>query len=324
MEKSDLPVQKLNWYALKPKIVLTVCFLFLLAILVIALEVILRSFWGLGDPLLYESSYLYGYRPAPDQVVSRYRNIDIKINNLGLRADNDWDEIKEKKILFVGDSVTYGGTYIANDRLFSALAVKNLDGWESGNGGVNAWGVGNVYHLIVHAGFLPAKVYVSVFPEMDFYRGTSRLPGLPFWSKEPTYAIEEALYHFYYRQNMKRYEGIHSNSNSDYERLQAAKISIAQIKELDEFLREKGFIHLIYITPSVKQVLEGHEKDQNILQLVQEYNLPAIYLLDEILALDLSDSDMQALFYDYIHLSETGHSVWAGIIAEDLSEFINE
>jgi len=324
VEKPDLPSQEPRWFELKPKITLTVYILFLFVFLVLALEIVLRSFWGLGNPLLYESSYLYGYRPAPNQVVSRNRNIEIKINNLGLRADSDWNEIKDNKILFLGDSVTYGGSYITNDELFSALAVKSLDGWESGNGGVNAWGVGNVYKLIVHACFMPAKVYVSVFPEMDFYRGISRLPGLPFWSKKPSFAIEEALYHFYYRQNMKRYDGIHSNKNSDDEKLQAAHISIEQLKEMDDFLEEQGFIHLIYISPSVKQVVEGHEKDQHILRLINEHDLPVIYLLDEIIALELSNSEIQALFYDYIHLSQTGHSIWAKIISDDLTGLINE
>jgi len=62
-------------------------------------------------------------------------------------------------------------------------------------------GVENIFGLIVETDFTSAKIYVSVFPELDFYRGLTRLQGLPFFNKKPKYAMSELWYYFCYKQN---------------------------------------------------------------------------------------------------------------------------
>lgn len=83
-------------------------------------EVTLRVVFGLGEPVLYRSSPLFGYRLQPNQLVHR-RGAEIRVNNLALRADSDWDFNIENKILFLGNSVTYGGTTISNHELSRIL-----------------------------------------------------------------------------------------------------------------------------------------------------------------------------------------------------------
>src|SRR5690606_34750321 len=109
---------------------------------------------GLGNPVIYDSSPVYGYRPLPNREYVRFGGSTIKFNNLGLRTNTDWDETKANKILFLGDSVTYGGSYIDNNELFSQLTVdlinqSNKSDYMSGNAGVNGWGVENFYGLVV-------------------------------------------------------------------------------------------------------------------------------------------------------------------------------
>ncbi|HRE31713.1 MAG TPA: hypothetical protein PLD88_07055, partial [Candidatus Berkiella sp.] len=129
------------------------------------LELAAGYLFGLGRSVIYESHPVYGYRPEPNQFVARNKHDVIKINNLGLRANQDWAPNQpQHKILFLGDSVTYGGSYVHNDQLFSSLAIKSFSGYESANAGVNGWGVNNVYALVKEMHFLPADVYVSVFP----------------------------------------------------------------------------------------------------------------------------------------------------------------
>ncbi len=181
--------------------------LFVVSLFIGASEIFLEKFMGLGNPVIYSSFPLFGYRPLPEKEYSRYWGAKIKFNNLALRAETDWDKNIEDKILFLGDSVTYGGSNIDNTELFSFLSVKSLGGsYISGNAGVNAWGVENVYGLIVESNFIPAKVYVTTFPEKDFYRGLVRLRGLPFFSRDPKFALKELWYYFCYIQNNKRYK----------------------------------------------------------------------------------------------------------------------
>lgn len=176
-------------------------------LLLVVAEIAARLILGLGDRVLYQSSPLFGYRPQPDQLVYRRGGAEIRINNLGLRADRDWDSTRENKVLFLGNSVTYGGSYIGTTELFSPLAVEGAEGYFAGNAGVNGWGVENIHALIVGNGFTPASIYVSVLQEMDFYRGLSKLAGKAFWTHKPLFALEELLAQFH----LQRFESIYNN-----------------------------------------------------------------------------------------------------------------
>ena len=56
----------------------------------------------------------------------RLRDAGIRIDKCGLRTDDDWDAPGATRILFIGDSVTYGGAYIDNRELFSARSCERL------------------------------------------------------------------------------------------------------------------------------------------------------------------------------------------------------
>ena len=43
----------------------------------------------------------------------------IIINNLGMRSSDNFNHKNKKKIIFLGDSVTYGGSIVSNNDLFS-------------------------------------------------------------------------------------------------------------------------------------------------------------------------------------------------------------
>src|SRR5262245_61539865 len=148
---------------------------------------------GLGDPVIYEIHPDYGYRPRPNQEVRRFDGAIVRLNNLGIRANENWDTAANK-VLFVGDSVTYGGSYVSNEDLFALRAVPEGRGWVGGSAGVNAWGIENMYGLIVRHAFLPARVYVTVLIETDFYRGFSEKPEF-FWTAKPLFAFQEIIPH---------------------------------------------------------------------------------------------------------------------------------
>ena len=109
----------------------TVVFLTALVVLLTALgtEVTLRKM-GLGDPILYDTHSDYGYRPTPNQLVQRFSGAVVRINNLALRALDDW-HTPTKKVVFVGDSVTYGGSYVSTEDLFAVRGVPA--GWSGGS-----------------------------------------------------------------------------------------------------------------------------------------------------------------------------------------------
>jgi len=84
---------------------------------------------GYGDPPLYSYDPAVGYVLKPSQNLSRYRNCRVSINNLGMRSP-ETSVAKAPgrfRVLVLGDSVPYGGSYIDQDDTFCYVAQRLLN-----------------------------------------------------------------------------------------------------------------------------------------------------------------------------------------------------
>lgn len=309
-----------NFFERHPKLTLAAIVLFGSSLLVVGLNA-MAGFFGLGKTIVYEAHPIYGYRPEPNQNVARTSQVKIKINNLGLRAEEDWDAHNfHHKVLFLGDSVTYGGSYVDNQQLFSYLAVKSFPPYQGGNAGVNAWGVHNVHALVQEAHFMPAQIFVSVFPEGDFYRGLQRIGGQPFWTRKPSFALEELGHYFIYQIHLKKTPLHHFATLPESEKIKIAETAVMRLKELDDYLKANHRDHLIYISPSRSQLLHEAAVDQYLPPLFAKYQLRVTYLKDQLE--QLPPEEVKSIFHDEIHLTPRGHEVWAQLISPDLKDII--
>jgi hypothetical protein len=295
--------------------------LLIISTTVVAAELLLEKFMGLGRPVLYDSSPVYGFRPLPNAEYCRSHRARIRFNNLGLRAAKDFDNDPTNKVLFLGDSVTYGGSHVDDRELFSYLAIKGLGNYESGNAGVNAWGVENIYGLIVESGFLPAEIYITTLAEADFYRGLTRCQGVPFSNVSPRFALVELWRHFCFMQNTKRYRKWRAYADEERTRYVVGKAT-RRLKEMDEFLKGKGFRHRMLITPTREQVVGNAGRDSLVEEMLSEYDLHPVYIADKLSHCGLSPSDKKRLFHDQVHLESKGHAVWAQIMRRELDKVI--
>ena len=83
-----------------------------------ASEIYLRAI-GLGRPILFYANASYRFAPQPHQRHRRRNGAVVTIDSKGLRSTTDWTAQADGKILFIGDSVTWGGTYIDDRDTFS-------------------------------------------------------------------------------------------------------------------------------------------------------------------------------------------------------------
>lgn len=304
----------LNRTELKSWLINLLLLLMSLATCGVAIEYFLRSQFGLGDPLLYDNNPVYGYRPLPDQHKKRFLGAEIRVNNLGLRCDRDWDTDPKGKLLFLGDSVTYGGSYIANAQLFSTLAARD-SGFESCNAGVNAWGVDNIHGLVVGSGFAPAELYVTVVPEGDFYRGLTRMQGMPYYNVQPRYALEELLQYWFWKQGNRRYREWGSTASATLKTL-VVTAAAARLGQMHQVLAARGFRHYLFISPNRRQALGEQGRDAAVDNALAAQGLNAVYIADELGADKRSAAE---LYVDSVHLSPAGHQVWADIIRQQMN-----
>ena len=70
-------------------------FSFLIVVTTIT-ELYLR-YIGLGDPIVYDSNFVYGYAPKANQKKNRFKNSVVTINDVGLRSLENWSEKEEYK-----------------------------------------------------------------------------------------------------------------------------------------------------------------------------------------------------------------------------------
>ncbi len=101
--------------------------------------------------------------------------------------------------------------------------------------------------------------------------------------------------------------------------------AVIKLKAMDEFLAERGYTHLIYISPNKQQALGNLQKDPIVLQYLTQYDLQATYILDRLQPLELTPDDVERIYYDAgVHLTQEGHQVWAGIIGRDLAAVVQD
>jgi len=307
-----------------PKAALAAFFGAFLLLFAGAAEIALKSLTGMGRPVLFYEHPAFGYRLKPNQETWRFGGAHFKINNLGLRAAEDWDAGKRDKILFVGDSVTYGGNHISNEQLFSALAVQGLTGVKSGNAGIPNWGVENVYGLVVEDKFLPAATVVTTFIEDDFYRGLTLGKNKPWIKYEtPALALEELadfVWHRYFtnvqEQNRREREGVP----------EAVRVETAakKLKAMDEFLKREGHANIIFISPTRQQVLGIKPRDAAVRAAIEKHGIPAVYLLDKPRIVAASADEKQSWYQDNDHLTPAGHAVWGELMREELNRVVRK
>jgi lysophospholipase L1-like esterase len=161
-------------------------------------EVALRVL-GLGRPVLYDNRLAWGYRPLPDQTRRRLRGARVHVNALGVRGPDvaAARPPDTTRLLFLGDSVTWGGSYVDDEALFAAVAARRLaaDGRhvEWLDAGVNGWGPENIVGLVRETGGFDSSVWIVTALADDLLREKTHVGEVPYFNTPPWTAWEEIL-----------------------------------------------------------------------------------------------------------------------------------
>ena len=157
---------------------------------VAGVELALR-FAGLGDPVVYYTNLTYRFAPMPDQRVVRPGGKVVTINHQGLRATRPWSAPADLRILFIGDSVTWGTSAVSDADTFgertcalvgTALQLRAV----CGNAGVNAYGTDNVTQRILHGGNDDEDWLVVVILSRDAIRSLPTIGAGPYFLVKPS------------------------------------------------------------------------------------------------------------------------------------------
>ena len=313
------------------KFYFTLFFLIILILSIFFLELLLKMY-GLGNPIIYETNYSYGYSLKASQSVVRLNKSKITINKKNLRATLEWDNKKSNKILFLGDSVTYGGSYIDDKEIFSELVCSNLKNKKKylcGNAGVNAYGVDNIKNRILYGEIQDAEWIVVTLIEADGFRSFQNVLSIPAFLETPRIlpALQEIFLHLTWKVNIFLRSGYSYNNLSQTKKI-TDSINVFQdsFRSLNNTLINesiKGKKILVVFHPYKENVLSGIESaEYKLMKNIFKEEKSKILFLDMFPVIKSSYSTK--LYYDHAHLDKKGHSLFAEKISEIISKYDNK
>ena len=122
-------------------------------VLLVVLEIVLRTAWGFGKMPLYAASSEWEYMTVPEQSGKRLGN-KFYFNRYGMRSQ-EVDSTK-KHMLGLGDSVINGGVQTEQDSLATSIFSAET-GIQMLNVSAGRWGPDNCAAFLCHYGLFDAK-----------------------------------------------------------------------------------------------------------------------------------------------------------------------
>lgn len=295
--------------------------LVVLAVLAFLSEGLLRML-GFGHPILYRVDSRVGYYPAPGQQIRRYGG-SISINSLGMRAP-EYPARKPAgrfRILMLGDSTLYGGSYIDQGELYARRLEKLLN--EQGGGrqvevlnmSANGWGPFHELGYVGKFGTFESDLAIVCLPIGDIYRPMFGLEKMPMFSDQtpPKLGWEEMLNHLAWRYHSARAGWIAGEDNV----LQGRR-GIEAYRALAEMLKQTGCEVLVEVLPSrtagtSAQVPAAEQADVSALREALDADgvpcgFPAGFFAGK--------GKLADLYHDDCHLHREGHKVYAQFLAD--------
>jgi hypothetical protein len=272
---------------------------------------------GLGHPILYDNRATYGYRPRPDQTRRRLFGARVHVNGLGLRGP-DWNG-DGLGVLFLGDSVTWGGSYVDDHDLFAAVALRTLAERLPGrlpplvplDAGVNGWGPQNVRALLDEDRGFGSPLWVLTLVDDDFRREKTRIGEVPYFNRPPATAFSELLVLGSYAVLTRFKE---PKPPADLERIAAENLQAC--RDIFRLAGGVGARLLLVWHPTSAEV--AGEPEVHKARLLQAAAADGVPVLD----LTAAYEGERGLYVDGLHLSVTGHRVAGVAIGERLATML--
>lgn len=171
--------------------------------IVLPAEISSRLFLGLGDPMLFESSPVYGYRPLPNQNIRRIGN-RIFYNAQGLRSEpiSTYPKPGTIRILCIGDSITFGGvqTDQAETYPYQLQTILNRQGnkFEVLNASAGGWAIENEEAYLRQEGIYQSSFVVLELGSHDLFqpKNPGELGTINYPTSKPILALQEGFFRY--------------------------------------------------------------------------------------------------------------------------------
>lgn len=294
----------------------TLLLLFLIGVIIVVIELVLRLQFGFCDALLYQSNDRYEYVLQPNQ--NRYRFGTRLITNSYSQRSEEPDSTKTI-VLGLGDSIIYGGGWMDHDSLATTL-FSNETGMQMLNISCGSWGPDNNVAYLREKGTFGAKAMVLVCSSHDAYDGMSFVPVVGVWPNYPDKQYKLAIWELIDRYMIpyiklktqtKHYADPDAEVEKKAEDRQVIQKSPYFVKGFDDLKHIADSLNIpfyIYLHAEQGEVEAGRYNDMGQ-QIIIWADSAHIQLINGI-----KEGERIEMYHDAIHFNECGQRHLANVL----------
>lgn len=314
-----------------------------IVVLLVVVEVSLRSLFGFGNPLTYIADEKIGYLLAPNQRTRRFGN-RIEINEYSMRSPAIPQERSPDafRVLILGDSIANGGWWTDQADIISEMLAGELRGGDKGensqsipnptskiqnsvevlNASANSWGPRNELAYLQRFGTFNAQAVVLIINTDDlFATAPTSIPvgrDRNYPAKKPPLAIVETISRY-----LLPAKQVPEMAQVNAEKGDRVGYNLQAIAEIQTITRQTNSYFLLVMTPLLREIGSPGPRDY---ELKARERLTDFTQSQQITYLDFlpvfnSKEQPNTLYRDHIHLSPQGNQIVSEAISKAILDF---
>lgn len=291
-------------------------------------EFVLRFAFGFCDALLYCESDKYEYIAQPNQ--NRYRfGAYIHYNSYSQR--NDEPDSTKVRVLGLGDSVIFGGTWMDQDSLASTL-FSEATGTQMLNISAGSWGPDNCAAYLKENGTFGASAMILVCSSHDAFDVMTHVPVVGVvptypdrqyklaWAELIDRYVVPRIRMVFWRTKVKLDPDEQVVKNIEFKNTVRQKSALFDkgFDQLLEIARDKNIPMAIYLHAEQDEVKAGsyNEMGQMIIEWAEAHGVKLVE--------GLKAGEKENMYHDKIHLNEAGQRFLATQLVKMYDEYLKQ
>lgn len=291
-------------------------------------EFILRFAFGFCDALLYCESDKYEYIAQPNQDRHRF-GAYIHYNSYSQR--NDEPDSTKVRVLGLGDSVIFGGTWMDQDSLASTL-FSEATGTQMLNISAGSWGPDNCAAYLKENGTFGASAMILVCSSHDAFDVMTHVPVVGVvptypdrqyklaWAELIDRYIVPRIRMMFWRTKVKLDPDQQVVKNIEFKNTVRQKSALFDkgFDQLLEIARDKNIPMAIYLHAEQDEVKAGsyNEMGQMIIKWAEAHGVRLVE--------GLKAGEKENMYYDKIHFNEAGQRFMATQLVKMYDEYLKQ
>lgn len=291
-------------------------FFCILVIFFVVIELTLRLCFGFCDALLYQPSDKYEYIAQPNQIRHRF---GARLLTNGYSQRSEEPDSTKVKILGLGDSVIFGGSWMDHDSLATTL-FSNETGMQMLNISCGSWGPDNCVAYLLENGAFGAKAMVLVCSSHDAYDAMSFVPVVGVYPNYPYKQYKLAIWELIERYmipyikaktNTKQYADPDAEVEkraADRQVIQKSPNFVKGFDSLKQMADSLSIPFWIYLHAELGELKQKQYNDmgQQIILWADSARVPLVNGIEE--------GERPEMYHDAIHFNKAGQRHLADVL----------